>query len=128
MAVGRRRSARGSTAPNRPDRRPEHDPYRDWECSNPLQLFDRLLATCSSSVPLRGYLADVDRGDRRRARPTSSLCSQFAFGAMVAAEAAGIPFDVLMPNIYLLPAPGMTPIGHGRRRRRAGRSDGPATG
>ncbi len=51
-------------------------------------------------------------------RPDLVVCSQFAFGAMVAAEAAGIPFDVLMPNIYLLPSPGMTPMGMGVRPAR----------
>ena len=30
---------------NRPDRRPEHDPYRDWEVTNPLKLFARLVDT-----------------------------------------------------------------------------------
>jgi MGT family glycosyltransferase len=36
-------------------------------------------------------------------------------GAMVAAEAAGIPFRVFMPNIYLLPTKGIPPIGLGLR-------------
>ena len=103
-------------APNRPDRRPEHDPYRDWEVSSPLQLFDRLL-DLQFIGPARGYIADVDAAVAER-RPDLVVCSQFAFGAMTAAEAAGIPFDVLMPNIYLLPAPGMTPIGSGTRPAR----------
>ena len=34
---------------------------------------------------------------------------------MVAAEAAAIPFDVLMPNVYLLPGEGVTPFGLGLR-------------
>ena len=51
------------------------------------------------------------------------MCSFFAYGAMVAAEAAGIPFDVLMPNAYLLPARGMPPFGLGREAgRRPARS------
>jgi MGT family glycosyltransferase len=103
-------------APNRPDRRPEHDPYRDWEVSGPLKLFDRLL-DLQFIGPARGYIADVDAAVAER-RPDLVVCSQFAFGAMTAAEAAGIPFDVLMPNIYLLPAPGMTPIGSGTRPAR----------
>jgi MGT family glycosyltransferase len=37
----------------------------------------------------------------------------FAIGAMVGAEAAGIPYAVLMPNIYLLPARGLPPFGLG---------------
>jgi UDP:flavonoid glycosyltransferase YjiC (YdhE family) len=39
----------------------------------------------------------------------------FALGAMVAAESAGVPYDVLLPNCYLLPAPGMPPFGLGLR-------------
>lgn len=103
-------------APNRPDRRPEHDPYRDWECSNPLQLFDRLLDR-QFVGPARAYVADVAAAIAER-RPDLVVCSQFAFGAMAAAEAAGIPFDVLMPNVYLLPAKGMTPMGIGARPAR----------
>ena len=103
-------------APNRPDRRPEHDPYRDWEFSSPLKLFDRLL-DLQFVGPARRYIADVDAAIAER-RPDLIVCSQFAFGAMTAAEAAGIPFDVLMPNIYLLPAPGMTPIGSGTKPAR----------
>ena len=37
---------------------------------------------------------------------------------MVAAEAAGIPFDVLMPNVYLFPVDGATPFGLGLRPAR----------
>ena len=100
-------------APNRPDRTAENDPYRDWECSNPLQLFSRLLDT-QFVGPADRYKIDVDAAIDA-ARPDLVVCSQFAFGAMVAAEAAGIPFDVLMPNIYLIPARGMTPMGAGLR-------------
>src|ERR1700755_2343200 len=32
-----------TAAPNRPTRRPEDDPLRDWECKNPIQLFARML-------------------------------------------------------------------------------------
>lgn len=34
----------------------------------------------------------------------------FSFGAMVAAQAAAIPFDVLVPNAYLFPVEGATPF------------------
>ena len=37
----------------------------------------------------------------------------FCLGAMVAAEAADIPFVVLFPNIYPLPARGIPPFGIG---------------
>ncbi|MET0458499.1 MAG: glycosyltransferase [Ilumatobacteraceae bacterium] len=103
-------------APNRPDRRPEHDPYRDWEVASPRKLFDRLLEL-QFVGPARRYIADVDAAIAER-RPDLVVCSQFAFGAMTAAEAAGIPFDVLMPNIYMIPSPGMTPIGMGTKPAR----------
>jgi MGT family glycosyltransferase len=98
-------------APNRPTRRMEDDPYRDWECKNPMQLFDRLVER-QFVGPAAAYAADVDAA-LAQTRPDVVVCSFFALGAMVAAEAAGIPFRVLMPNVYLLPAEGKPPFGLG---------------
>ena len=98
-------------APNRASRRPEDDPYRDWECKNPIQLFDRLLDK-QFVGPAPAYAADVLAAVADE-RPDLVVCSFFALGAMVGAEAAGLPFDVLFPNPYLLPAPGMPPFGLG---------------
>ena len=42
--------------PSRPA--PEHDPYRDWECKTPFQLFDRLL-DAQFVGPAAAYAADV---------------------------------------------------------------------
>ena len=65
-------------------------------------------------------------------RPDLVVCSFFALGAMVAAEAAGMPFDVLFPNTYLLPAPGHAADRRrpaaGARARSAGCATGPSTG
>src|SRR4030095_13582783 len=47
------------------------------------------------------------------ARPDLVACSIFCCGGMVAAEAAGIPFDVVLPNVYPFPAPGLPPFGLG---------------
>jgi MGT family glycosyltransferase len=102
---------RWATAPNRADRSEENDPYRDWEVKSPMKLFERLLDT-QFMGPAARYVADVQHAVAER-RPDVVLCSQFAFGAMVAAEAARIPFVVLMPNVYLLPAEGMPPLGMG---------------
>ena len=104
---------RWSTAPNRPTRLAADDPYRDWECKNPIQLFDRLL-DLQFVGPAPAYAADVDAAIAEQT-PDLIVCSMFALGAMVAAEAAGIPFDMLLPNIYLLPAPGLPPMGLGLR-------------
>ena len=104
---------RWATAPNRADRLPEHDPARDWECHNPAQLVTRLLDR-QLVGPATSYAGDVTAAIADD-RPDVVLCSQFALGAMLAAEAAGIPFDVLMPNVYLLSAPGTPPMGMGLR-------------
>jgi MGT family glycosyltransferase len=98
-------------APNRASRRPEDDPYRDWECKTPMQLFDRLLDK-QFVGPAPGYAADVLAAVADD-RPDLVVCSFFALGAMVGAEAAGLPYDVLFPNPYLLPAQGMPPFGLG---------------
>jgi MGT family glycosyltransferase len=103
--------------PNRPDRRPEHDPSRDWEVRNPLRLVERLIET-QFVGPAAGYAADVDAAITE-VRPDAVVCSLFAVGAMLAAESAGIPFAVLLPNIYLLPADGMPPFGLGLRPARS---------
>jgi MGT family glycosyltransferase len=104
-------------APNRPDRRPENDPSRDWECKYPWQVVDRLIKT-QLVGPAAGYAHDV-RDAIADTRPDLVICSMFCLGGMVAAEAAGIPFDVLMPNVYPLPADGMPPFGLGLQPTRS---------
>lgn len=101
------------TATNRASRRPEDDPYRDWECKTPLQLMKRLLDT-QFVGPAPAYAEDVGAAIADQ-RPDLVVCSMFAVGAMIGAEAAGVPFDVLLPNCYLLPTPGMPPFGLGLR-------------
>jgi MGT family glycosyltransferase len=98
-------------APNRPDRRPEHDPVRDWECGNPWQLVERLAATMFVG-PAPRYAQDV-RAAIAELDPDLIPCSMFCVGAMVAAEAARRPFDVLIPNVYPLPVEGMPAFGLG---------------
>ena len=83
---------------NRPTRGRDHDPLRDWQCRTPLQLLDRLLDHVLAG-PAPHYAADVIAAVDRN-RPDRVVCSMFAVGAMVGAEASGISYDVLMPNIY----------------------------
>jgi MGT family glycosyltransferase len=101
------------TAPNRATRLPQDDPYRDWECKTPFQLMDRLLDK-QFAGPAGAYATDVSAAIEQR-RPDLVVCSMFAVGAMIAAEAAAVPYDVLLCNCYLLPAPGMPPFGLGLR-------------
>ena len=96
---------------NRPGRGPEHDPLQDWQCRTPLQLFTRMLDRVLAG-PAPRYAADVIAAVDEH-RPDLVVCSMFAVGAMVGAESAGLPYDVLMPNIYALPAPGLPTLGLG---------------
>src|SRR5262245_56896317 len=98
-------------APNRKDRRPEHDPCRDWECRYPWQLANRMARTLMVG-PAADYAQDVSDAIARR-RPDVVMCTMFCLGGMVAAEAAGIPFVIMFPNVYLLPADGLPPFGMG---------------
>ena len=97
--------------PNRPSRRAEDDPYRDWECTNPLSLFRRLLDE-QLVGPAPGYAADTAAAIQDL-QPDVVACTMFALGAMVAAEAAGVPYVVFHSNVYILPVPGRTPFGLG---------------
>src|SRR5262245_3636010 len=103
-------------APNRPDRRPEHDPARDWECKYPWQLVDRLMTTMLLG-PAPAYAQDVLEAVGETA-PDIVVCSMFCVGGMVAAEARDIPFDVAVPNVYPFPADGLPPFGMGLRPAR----------
>lgn len=98
-------------APNRATRLPADDHLRDWECKNPVQLFDRVLDR-QFVGPAPAYARDVLAAVGED-RPDLVVSSFFALGAMVAAEAAGLPFDVLSPNAYLFPAKGLPPVGLG---------------
>jgi UDP:flavonoid glycosyltransferase YjiC (YdhE family) len=103
--------SRWTQAPNRPDRRPENDPVRDWECRQPWQLVEQLVRTLLVG-PAAAYVHDV-RPAIAATRPDLVICSMFCVGGMIAAEAADRPFDVLLPNIYPLPADGLPPFGLG---------------
>jgi MGT family glycosyltransferase len=98
-------------AANRANRQPEHDLLRDWECRNPLQLITRTLDGVLAT-PAPAYAADVT-AVLQEFRADLVVCSFFAIGAMVAAEAAATPYAVLMPNTYVLPAAGKPPFGLG---------------
>jgi len=67
---------RWTTAPNRPTRLADDDPTRDWECKNPLQLFDRLLEL-QFVGPAAAYANDVDAAIAER-QPDLVVCSMFA--------------------------------------------------
>ena len=70
---------------NRPDHRPEHAPYKEWELHNPARLVRSMIEHLITG-PAEGYAVDVT--DALQANPPDLVVvSFFAFGAMVAAEA-----------------------------------------
>ena len=103
-------------APNKAGRRQEDDRFADWKISNPLQLMPLLLEQ-QFVGPAPGYATDVQAAIAAL-HPDLVVCSFFAYGAMIGAESAGVPFDVLVPNAYLLPAPGMPAFGIGAQPAR----------
>lgn len=98
-------------APNRPDRRPENDPLRDWVPTDPadglLRVLDRIMIG-----PAADYAADT-LAELERAPADAVVSNDLLFGPMIAAEAHGTPLAVLAPNISIFPIPGMPPVGPG---------------
>ncbi|MVU79298.1 glycosyltransferase [Nocardia sp. ET3-3] len=82
-------------------------------------LAEAVAATGARLRPRAGAGFARDTADEIDAeRPDLVLASFFAFGAMVAAQACGVPFSVLIPGIYPLPVEGGPPPGTGFDRAR----------
>jgi MGT family glycosyltransferase len=110
------RFRRWSRALNRASRRAEDAPDRDWEIRDPR----RAVASALDHLvlgPAAAY-AEETAAAARELRPDLVATTFFAVGAMIGAEAEGVPFDVLFPNIYPLPAAGLPPFGAGLRPAR----------
>ncbi|MDQ0574240.1 glycosyltransferase [Agromyces albus] len=85
--------------------------FRDWELRTPTSLA-RGMVDHMMVGPAPGQTDDTTAAIDAT-QPDLVVTSGFAIGAMIAAEARGLPFDILIPNIYTLPAQGMPPIGAG---------------
>ncbi|MFF2274486.1 nucleotide disphospho-sugar-binding domain-containing protein [Agromyces sp. NPDC058126] len=82
--------------------------FRDWAIRNPLELA-KSMSEHYLSGPAAGHAADT-LADLDGALPDRVVATFFTLGAMIAAESRGVPFDVLMPNIYIAPVRGR-PVG-----------------
>ncbi|GAA1055007.1 glycosyl transferase [Agromyces luteolus] len=85
--------------------------FRDWELRTPLaqargMAEHMLVGPAGDQADDTGALID-------EIAPDLVVTSGFALGAMIAAESRGVPFDLIMPNVYVLPADGMPPFGAG---------------
>ena len=98
-------------APHRTTLRPEHDLMKDWEVSSPLEMMRRLRDVFIAG-PAQRYAADT-LDAIEQVRPDAIVCDYFLFGALMAAEKAGIPRVALVPNIWPLPAAGAPAFGPG---------------
>lgn len=83
--------------------------FRDWAIRNPLELARRMSEHYLSG-PAAGHAADTVSG-LDAGLPDRVVATFFTLGAMIAAEARGVPFDVLMPNVYIAPVRGRPPGG-----------------
>jgi MGT family glycosyltransferase len=100
-------------APHRTSLDPSEDPIKDWESRNPLVLLqrarDRLIAG-----PADRFAADT-AATIDAVRPDVVVPDAFLFGSIIAAQAAALPVAVLVPNLWIMPTPGTTPVGPGFR-------------
>ncbi|CAN5545122.1 glycosyltransferase [soil metagenome] len=87
------------------------DEFRDWELKNPLQMA-RATTEHMMTAPAPSQAADTIAAIDEL-KPDRVVTSSLGLGAMVGAEARGLEFDALVPNVYPLPAPGLPPFGAG---------------
>ena len=94
--------------PATPNPAPE---LRDWELKSPMSVA-RATSEYLMTGPAPGQAADTIAAIDAIG-PDLVVTSSVALGAMIGAEARGVPFDILIPNAYPLPAEGMPPFGAG---------------
>jgi MGT family glycosyltransferase len=100
-----------TTAPHRTSRAREHDVLRDYEAKNPLQMIDQFMHNFLA-VPAPRWCADtlgvLDR------HPVDALVADFSIpGSLIAGEVRGLPCAIVVPNIWMVPTPGIPPLGPG---------------
>jgi MGT family glycosyltransferase len=99
------------TAPHRVSSDPAEDIVKDWEVTSPFEglrrMRDRLIGGPASRVA-----ADTAAQIAAFA-PDAMVVDYFLFGAVIAAQAAGLPVAALVPNIWALPVRGVPPVAGG---------------
>ncbi|GAA1805889.1 glycosyltransferase [Agromyces neolithicus] len=84
---------------------------RDWELRSPTSMA-RGMADHMMSGPAPGQARETASAIDA-IHPDLVVASAMGIGGMIAAEARGVPFDALIPNVYPLPVPGSPPFGMG---------------
>jgi MGT family glycosyltransferase len=98
-------------APHRTSLDPAQDPIKDWETSNPLAMITRV---CDRFIAGPAEDQAADTADAiATVRPDAVVPDFLLFGAIMAAQAAGLPVAPLVPQIWALPTKGAPAFGAG---------------
>jgi MGT family glycosyltransferase len=98
-------------APQRRDTSLENDPIQDWLYEGPMGGVMRMRDVIMSGGALafaRDTAAELDREVYDLV-----ISSEMVLGAMIAAEARGVPLVVFAANLPMMPIPGIPPFGPG---------------
>jgi MGT family glycosyltransferase len=100
-----------TTAPHRTTRDRSGDIFKDYQYTNPLKMMDAYLQLfLAEPAPrwINDTMAEI------QARPIDAVVVDFAIpAALIAVEKCKIPSAMLMPNIWIVPTPGIPPFGPG---------------
>jgi UDP:flavonoid glycosyltransferase YjiC (YdhE family) len=97
-------------APHRINRLPDTALFRDWEIHNPIELLSQVRKLIFGQA--RAYAQDV-LDDLERVPADVLATEAVLLGVIAAAEKVRVPTALLMPNIYMFPAPGLPAFGPG---------------
>jgi MGT family glycosyltransferase len=98
-------------APHRTSLDPAEDLLSDWEVRNPLSMLKRIRDVFVAG-PAAAYAADT-LDEIRVVQPDVVVPDFMLFGAIIGAQAAGLPVAPLVPNIWSIPTRGGPAIGPG---------------
>ena len=98
-------------APNRKDRSPASQTYKDWAAATPQEGLLSVIRDVWCG-PALAYAEDIVEELRRDAADLV-VTSEMLFGVMAGCESVGQRFVTLAPNISLSPLPGVPPLGPG---------------
>lgn len=100
-----------TTAPHVTERTVQGAIVRDWEIKNPLAFMKRHMKAFLAD-PAPRWAADVD-AELADFSPDVAMVDMYLPAAMIPAEARGLPIAGLMANCYIIPTPGIPPMGPG---------------
>ena len=100
-----------SAAPSRTSLDPDQDPMKDWEVSNPLTMIRRARDGMIAG-PASDYAADTRRAIQGF-DPDAVVADHLLAGAIMGAQAEGVPVATVVPNIWMMPTDGAPAVGPG---------------